>query len=103
MTFITIIPQLNPNIFSILMDEFLFNNSLLTDKNNKLVEIEINFMNILYDGSADKAYPNFNYRLKGFTDTLLTKAEICGKLYLHYKHFDIDDDCIDYVIVSISI
>jgi hypothetical protein len=102
MTFITLIPLLNPKIFDIIMDEFVFNNPLLNDR-NKTIKIEINFMNILYDGTEDKAYPDFNYKLTGFTDALFTKAEIAGKLYFHYKDFDIDDDYIEYVIVSISV
>jgi len=101
MTFITLIDQLNPKTFDIIMDEYLFNNSLSTDK-NRPVKIEIYFNNII-DGKADNAYPKFEHRLTKFNDDLLSKAEIAGHLYLHYKNFDIDDDCIDYVIVSITI
>ncbi len=78
MTFITVINELNPKIFDIILEEFLINNPLFTDK-SKSIKIEINFMNILED-KADEAYPIFEHRLTNFNDSLLTKAEIAGHL-----------------------
>jgi len=102
MNFITVIEQLNPNIFDIIMDNFLFDNPMLSDK-SKPVKIEINFMNFLEDDKVDEAYPKFEHRLNNFNDNLLCKAETAGHLYLHYKCFDIEDDYIDYVIFTISV
>jgi hypothetical protein len=100
MIFITVINDLNPKIFDIIIDEFICNNSMLEDK-SKPIKIEINFMYILED-KAEEAYPKFEHRLINFQDPLLTKAEIAGHLYLHYMYNDIDDDYIEYVIVTVS-
>lgn len=99
--FITIIEQLNPDIFDIIMDEFLLDNDILINK-SKPLKIEISFRNVL-DNVADDAYPKFEYTLNNFNDPLLAKAEIAGHLYLHYKTFDIEDDYIDHVIFTISV
>lgn len=101
MIFITLINELNPKIFDILIDELIFNNPILEDK-SKPIKIEINFMCILED-KLDEAYPKFEHKLKNYHDSLLTKAEIAGHLYLHYMYNDIEDDYIDYVILTISL
>lgn len=85
---------LSTQIFDDILNEFL-TSFLLTGKN---IRIEINFMN----GKADYAYPNFVHELICSENSLLVKAEISAFLYLHYKIYDIEDDYIDYVILTIS-
>lgn len=101
MTITSLMNQLNPKIFDIIMDQYVFNDLLLKDR-NKPIKIEINFMNNFH-GKGKNAYPKFEYILTNFNDSLLSKAEIAEHLYLHYKYFDIDDDCIEYVILKIYI
>lgn len=101
MIFQAVLNDLNPKVFDIIIDEFLFKNPMLSDRSNP-VKIELHFMNIL-ENEAVEAYPKFEHRLNNFNNSLLCKAETAGYLYLHYKSFDIEDDYIDYVILAITI
>ena len=68
--------KLNPMILDKILDEFLFNNILFSDKS---IKIEVSFMNIL-ECKVVEAYPKFEHKLTTYTNSLLTKAEIAGYL-----------------------